>query len=168
MKEKKTTKEKFEAQLRPIDELETVPIKFVKVLLAPDGEEALLLLESEGGQYVFPMSRLEASSVVYHANGFGERSHIPNIFMVYAATMKAFRLTLMSVTLESKAGDATYARLVWQDAEHKKVTQVTSVGDAVNMAIITKTPMRIVKTMLSQLCPIDDWPYYDEIDDWSY
>jgi bifunctional DNase/RNase len=168
LKEKRISNDKLAASLKPIQELETVPIKFVKVLLSPDGEETLLLLESEGRQYVFPVSRLEASSIIYHANGFGERAHIPNIFMVYLKTMKGFRFTLMSVVLEAKAGDATYARLVWQDAEHKKAAQVVSVGDAVNLSVLTKTPMKIVKNMLAQLCPIDDWPYFDEIEDWSF
>lgn len=168
MKEKKITHDKLNANLKPIHELETVPLRFAKVLLSPDGEETLLLLEAEGKQYVFPVSRLEASSVIYHVNGFAERSHIPNIFMVYLKTMKSLRMSLMSVTLESKSGDATYARMVWQDSQHKSVAQVVSVGDAVNIAILSKTPMRIVRAMLEQLCPIDDWPYLDEIEDWSY
>lgn len=166
MKDKSYKAEDLTNNLRSIEELKVIPIGNYKIVLSNESDDAGLVFEVDGTDYILPINKLESITASFHLNAFSEKAHIHDIYASYVNFTKVMHLQMSQVIIESKHGDMVYARIIWKDNESKLFTQVTTACDAFILSHLSKAKIGIVTALLEELEAFTDWPYSYDVDDW--
>jgi len=144
--------------LKSTDDLELLEINFYKVTVDQQEGQAVGLYTGIDKIIGIDFNSIEGTMLTFAVSGCFENSHIRTIYQLYLETMNLVKFKLEKVVIESKRGDMLYARLHWEDHKSRKVFKICSAGDATVLAIMSNSPIFVVKSVYQEM---DDYTDYD-------
>jgi hypothetical protein len=157
-----------EEDLKPIEELETVPViaKHILTSMARDG--SLLVVDIGDKEYALHLLPYESTYVTFVLHGYTRMAHMPSIYQLYTSTMKDIGCDLIKCVIEGVSGDVMYARMTWADKNHRRFSNLCSVADAIVVSHLVDRPLNILAKLVDSLDTTDNLDYeYYQYDEWD-
>lgn len=159
----KITQAELDSQLKPAEDLELVAATMTKVLIDPNSFGGIAIIDCDGHEYPFPLTSADATRLVFVQAGAAASAHIQTVHQVLMRVMEDRGLRLASVVIEAKSGDIIYSRLRWTDEKGRALFNTMSPSDALILCSLSEDcTLHIVKRVLQELDPFEDWNSEDE------
>jgi bifunctional DNase/RNase len=147
--------------LQSVKNLEHLTLNLEKQILTPHGAFAVAV--SNEKRVAFPLSAAEGTILTYVMSGCAKRAHVEGPHQTLLSVLNNLGMSIVSITIESKHGDMSYARMMWTDRRKRaKFFRIISVGDALVYSLLANTPITILRRVLDDLEDVDDIAHDEE------
>lgn len=146
------------------DLFELLPCAIESILYDAD---YMVSLEIEKDLYAVKLNAYEGTIVTFVDTNCSNNSHINIIHQILLKFKESAGFTLERVIIEAKYGDVFYCRLHWKH-QNGDIYNVTSLGDALILAMLSDAPIFIVRFVVNQLEKAEREAYieiYEDEDD---